>query len=64
VGRWRTLGPASLHTLAPIVNPVLRLAGYEPVPAGAAPDADQAMRRYEIAMSVQAKRSRDGEGRG
>jgi protein-tyrosine sulfotransferase len=64
VGRWRSLGAAALHALAPIVNPVLSRAGYETVGPGSPPDADQAMRRYEIAMSVQAKRSRDGKNRG
>jgi protein-tyrosine sulfotransferase len=64
VGRWRELGAASLHPLAPIVNPVLVRAGYDGVPAGPAPDADQAMRRYEITMAMQAKRVRDpGPGR-
>jgi hypothetical protein len=60
IGRWRTLGPASLHLLAPIVNPVLARAGYQPVAPGAAPNADQAMRRYEITLGMQAKRSRSG----
>lgn len=59
VGRWRGLSAASLHLLAPIVNPVLARAGYDLVAEGAAPDADQAMRRYEIAMGMYAKRSRD-----
>lgn len=58
VGRWRTLAPATLALVAPLVNPVLARAGYEPVSAGPAPDADQAMRRYEITMGLQAKRSR------
>jgi len=58
IGRWRSLGPTSLHLLAPIVNPVLARAGYEEIAAPPAPDADQAMRRYEITMGMQAKRSR------
>ena len=62
VGRWRTLAPATLTLLAPLVNPVLARAGYEPVSAGPAPDADQAMRRYEITMGLQAKRSRAPDG--
>jgi len=61
VGRWRGLGAASLHLLAPVVNPVLARAGYETIAAGAAPDADHAMRRYEITMGMQAKRSRAGD---
>jgi protein-tyrosine sulfotransferase len=58
VGRWQSLGAAALALVAPIVNPVLTRAGYEPVNAGPAPDPDQAMRRHEIAMGLQAKRSR------
>jgi len=58
VGRWRTLGAATLTQAAPIVNPVLVRAGYEPVNPGPTPDPDQAMRRHEIAMGLQAKRSR------
>ena len=58
VGRWRALAPATLALVAPVVNPVLTRAGYEPVSAGATPDPDQAMRRYEITMGLQAKRSR------
>lgn len=58
VGRWRTLGAATLGMLAPIVNSVHARAGYEPVVAGPPPDPDQAMRRYEITMGLQAKRSR------
>jgi len=61
IGRWRGLSTASLNLLAPVVNPVLARAGYEPVTVGRAPSADQAMRRYEIAMGVQAKRSRSVE---
>lgn len=65
VGRWRTLGPAALAQAAPLVNPVLARAGYEPVGAGPAPNPDQAMRRHEIAMGLQAKRSRSPDtGRG
>jgi protein-tyrosine sulfotransferase len=58
VGRWQSLAPAVLSLVAPLVNPVLARAGYEPVAAGPAPDPDQAMRRYEITMGLQAKRSR------
>ena len=58
VGRWRTLGAATLGMVAPIVNPVNARAGYELVAAGRPPDPDQAMRRYEITMGLQAKRSR------
>ena len=62
VGRWRTLGPAALALAAPVVNPVLARAGYEPVSAGPAPDPGQAMRRYEITMGLQARRSRTPDG--
>ena len=58
INRWRELGAGSLNLLAPIVNPVLTRAGYEAIVAGKAPTADQAMRRYEITMGMQAKRRR------
>jgi hypothetical protein len=58
VGRWKTLRAASLHQLAAVVNPVLRRAGYDTVDAGAPPDADRALRRYEVSLAMQAKRSR------
>ncbi len=61
VGRWKSLGAASLHRLAPIVNPVLVRAGYEPVAPGTAPDPEKSMRRYEITLGIQAKRIRDGD---
>ncbi|MDH4261015.1 MAG: sulfotransferase [Gammaproteobacteria bacterium] len=58
IGRWHSLSPATLFRLAPIVNPVLQRAGYDAVDPGPAPDAGQAIRRYEKVMSVQALRSR------
>jgi Sulfotransferase family len=33
VGRWRSLAPDVIARLAPVVNPVLEMTGYEPVPA-------------------------------
>ena len=57
-GAGARLDAATLALVAPIVDPVLTRAGYEPVSAGPAPDPDQAMRRYEITMGLQAKRSR------
>jgi hypothetical protein len=39
---------------------VLARAGYEAIAPVAAPDSAQAMRRYEITMAMQAKRSRAG----
>lgn len=61
VGRFRTLHAASLCQLAPIVNPVLLRAGYGAVDAGAQPDPDRALRRYEISLAMQAKRARSGD---
>jgi protein-tyrosine sulfotransferase len=59
IGRARALPAASVSLLAPIVNAVLVRAGYAPVAEGAAPTPEQAMRRYEMSMSVQALRSRE-----
>ncbi len=52
--RWRTqLPPVTIEGLAPIVNPVLTRAGYEPVSGS---NDDDARRRQEIArMMMQAK---------
>jgi len=58
IGRAQALPAATAAMLAPIVNPVLERAGYAPVAEGAAPTPEQAMRRYEMSMSVQALRSR------
>jgi hypothetical protein len=58
IGRWHTINAATATRLAPIVNPVLLRAGYEVVNPGPVPSAGQAMRRYEMSMSVQAVRSR------
>jgi hypothetical protein len=58
VGRWRTINAATANRLAPIVNPVLLRAGYDAVDPNPAPSAGQAMRRFEMSMSVQAVRSR------
>jgi hypothetical protein len=59
MGRWRALGTATVSRLAPIVNPVLLRAGYDVVIQDPVPDPEQAMRRYEKHMSIQALRSRD-----
>ena len=58
VGRAAALPAATAALLAPIVNPVLERAGYDRVAQGVQPTPDQAMRRHEMAMSVQAQRSR------
>lgn len=60
VGRAASLPAATVSLLAPIVNPALERAGYPRVPEGAAPTPEQAMRRYEMSMSVQAQRTRAG----
>ena len=58
IERWHTINAVTVARLAPIVNPVLLRAGYDVVNPGPAPGAGQAMRRYEMSMSVQAVRSR------
>jgi hypothetical protein len=58
IDRWRDLSEAAISRLAPIVNPVLEQAGYPRVESGAMPDAEHAMRRYELSLSLQASRSR------
>lgn len=58
VGRWNELSDFLLARLGPIVNPVLERAGYEPVELPAAGSADEAMRRYEISMMLNATRSK------
>lgn len=50
IARWQSQLPdAAVETLAPIVNPVLERAGYEPVDTGSDEDA---ARRKEIAMMM------------
>jgi len=60
IGRWRAINAATVSRLAPIVNPMLLRAGYEAVDTPPPPPADQALRRYEKVMTVQALRSRGG----
>jgi protein-tyrosine sulfotransferase len=58
VGRWSELSDYAISRLAPIVNPVLRRAGYDVVEVTDAGTADDAMRRYELSMMLNAARSR------
>jgi hypothetical protein len=58
VDRWADLSEATVSRLAPIVNRVLEQAGYPRVKSGAIPEPEQAMRRYELSLSLQASRSR------
>jgi hypothetical protein len=58
IDRWRSLSAAAVTRLAPIVNPILERTGYLRVEAAAAPTSEQAMRRYELALSLQASRAR------
>jgi protein-tyrosine sulfotransferase len=58
VGRWKELSDFLLVRLGPIVNPVLERAGYEPVELPAAGSSDEAMRRFEISMMLNATRSK------
>ena len=59
VGRGKALSAATTAMLAPIVNDIQERVGYEALVASAdRPDAEQALRRYEISMAVQALRSR------
>ena len=58
VDRWRGLSSANVARLASTVNPVLERAGYGRVESTAIPSAQEAMRRYELSLSLQASRSR------
>jgi protein-tyrosine sulfotransferase len=64
IDRWQALGDAAQARLAPIVNPVLARSGYPEIVAGAPPTPAQAMRRYELSMSLQASRSRAARDKG
>ena len=58
LARWKQLPGDALGPLAEIVNPVLEACGYEAVAtAGATGDDADAMRRYELAMMLNAARS-------
>lgn len=56
VGRWKQLSRATISELGGIVNDTLAACGYDPVEVSEAPDADDARRRYELRMQVQAMR--------
>jgi hypothetical protein len=51
MGQWQNLAPRVQAEIAPILNPVLERAGYDPIAASAS-DAD-AMRLHELAMMYQ-----------
>jgi hypothetical protein len=50
--RWHELEDAALPRLAAIVNPMLTRLGYKPVDAGQELSASEAMRKYELAMTL------------
>ena len=56
VGRWKSLSPALVSSLGEIVNPTLGANGYEPVPVIEDRSDDEARRRYELGLLVQAAR--------
>lgn len=58
VGRWEELSEYALARVAPTVNPVLERAGYNVIELPEPDSADDAMRRYELAMMLTAARSR------
>jgi protein-tyrosine sulfotransferase len=58
VGRFEALSEALISRLAPIVNPMLLRCGYDCVPGGSPGSAQDAMRRYELAMMFNASRSK------
>ncbi len=61
IDRWRQLSQGSLALLAPIVNPLLVRCGYAAVTSPPPLSSTEAMRRYELAMSLQAMRAQTGD---
>ncbi len=62
IDRWKEFTPATLSLLAPIVNPTLEAAGYDPVPARPLPTPEQARRRFELDLAIRAMRARGPSG--
>ena len=59
IDRWKTLSPATLGALAPIVNPMLERHGYKTLKEGKARSREDARRRYNMGLMMQAMK--DGE---
>jgi protein-tyrosine sulfotransferase len=57
IGQWQNLAPRVQAEIAPLLNPVLERAGYEPLSAEAS-SAD-AMRLHELAMMYQTAKDRE-----
>ena len=56
IGRWKTLPPTTVNALAAIVNETLAACGYDRIASTAAPSAEEARRRYELGLLLQAAR--------
>ena len=54
VGRHEAMTDAMRSRLAVIANPVLERAGYDALPIEAPPDPDDALRRYEMELTLKA----------
>ena len=52
--RWKCLRADQLSRLGRIMNPTLERGGWDPLPVSALPDSATAMRRYELAMMINA----------
>ena len=54
IERWKTLSPATLGALAPIVNPMLERHGYRLLKEAKARSREDARRRYNMGLMMQA----------
>jgi protein-tyrosine sulfotransferase len=56
IGRWKTLPPTTVSALAAIANETLAACGYDRIALTAAPSGEEARRRYELGLLLQAAR--------
>ncbi len=54
VGRWKQLSTTTITELAAIVNPLIHAVGYESIEEADIPTEEDALRRYLIALRLQA----------
>ena len=59
INRWKDLSPAMISCVGAIVNPTLIKLGYDPVPVGDDRDSDEARRRYELGLLIQASKKQE-----
>lgn len=61
IGRWQNLSRATINALGRIVNDTLIRCGYEPVETGEQRSDEEARRRYELGLMLQAAKQQNSD---